>query len=49
MTDDDVRQMVRELYYQYHGIFPTDEQLAEFVGKELAPAILLWRQQNESK
>ena len=39
MSDDEVRELVRLLYYKCHGIFPTDEQAKHFVQNELKPMI----------
>lgn len=48
MTEDQVRQAVREMFNQMHGFYPTDSQAQEFVQRELRPVIEHWKRLNET-
>lgn len=48
MTNDEVRQFLREHYKQVYGIYPNDEQFREFMINEVKPAVL-WMMEEEKK
>lgn len=49
LTDDEIRQQIREIYFGLKHHYPTDLQLSDFVRHEIVPMIRLIQQQHSDR